>query len=171
MQYVPDAARFNSTTKTYNVLENFTANVRASSACADTNSSMTKLCSYSPHAMTGVNEYLAQASNPFATNTQAAVEDYMVLVEGRRLLFKGTENEKPVGGLNEFELTLSLAVMPDPFPISKITKTGEVEVMPAEEIKGFAERAKARGYIGGCPMHCSGDIELIYPVRYLTTRY
>ena len=162
MQYVPDTAIFDPTSKTYNILDQFTTNVQASAASTDTQSPEFEILqllatpddSYIVTFTASVNAYLAQVNARFVNGTQAALEDYMVLAEGRRLLYKGRENAKPVGGLNEFELTLPIAAMPDPFPITRMTKTGDVEVMPAHEVKGFVERAKARSYSGGCPMHC-----------------
>ncbi|KAF9058850.1 hypothetical protein BDP27DRAFT_1504065 [Rhodocollybia butyracea] len=126
MEYVPESAQFDSNTKSYNVIEQFTANVRASSNASDTTS---------PEY-----EVLKLLDTPDDTyvevfTKQAAVDEYMLLAEGRRRLFKGFEDSKPDGvGLDEFRLTLPIAVQPAEFPLTHMTEEGDVVIMPPEEV-------------------------------------
>jgi hypothetical protein len=161
-KYVPDNAAFDSTTKTYNVLDQFTASVLASPSSSDPSSPEFEILqllatpddAYVETFTNRINAYLAAVNARVASNMQAATDDYMVLAEGRRRLYKGREDQKPDGsGLNEFQLTLPMAMKPEPFPITRMTESGDVEVMPEAHVAKFMKLAKSRGdSAGGCPV-------------------
>ncbi|KAF9459657.1 hypothetical protein BDZ94DRAFT_997973 [Collybia nuda] len=156
MKYVPDSAQFNTSTKTYNVIEQFTANVSASPDASDPASPEYEVLhllntpddKYVTEFTGRVNTYLNNVALRFATSDiarQEAIDEYMLLAEGRRRLFKGFEDSKPDGaGLDEFRLTLPIAVQPNPFVLTNMKENGEVQVMPEKEaiiIKGPLRRS------------------------------
>ncbi|KAF9459692.1 hypothetical protein BDZ94DRAFT_1002093 [Collybia nuda] len=165
MKHVPDSAQFDVNTKTYNVIEQFTANVRASPGASDPASPEYEVLQlldtpddqYVAKFTERVNSYLKRVASRFATNEitrQAAIDEYMLFAEGRRRLYKGFEDSKPDGaGLDEFRLTLPIAMQPDPFILTNMTETGEIQVMPEEEAVIFKEPLrKSRDTPGSHPV-------------------
>lgn len=145
MKYVPESAKFDTSTKTYDVIDQFTANVRASPEASDPASPEYEVLQllatpddkYTTEFTDRVNNYLKCVASRFTTDLatkQAAIDEYMLLAEGRRRLFKGFEESKPDGvGLDEFRLTLPIATKPVPFVLTNMKETGDVEVMPEDE--------------------------------------
>lgn len=176
MQYLPASATFDSSTKRYNILDQFVANVKASHAAQTPGTSeheILQLLAEPDDAWTDkwtdrVNAYLARVhARLTGADAAAAVGEYMLLVEGRRRLYKGWEDAKPDGsGLDEFRLTLPIAAKPDPFTLVEMTEAGAVVPVPDEVLQGLlglrggggeaavAGARKAFGYgTGGCPAH------------------
>ncbi|KAJ6564431.1 hypothetical protein B0H19DRAFT_1233344 [Mycena capillaripes] len=161
MKYVPESAQFDASTKTYNVIEQFIANVRASPPASDSTSPEYEVLqllatpddTYTKEFTDRMNNYLARVAARFSPNltaTQEAIDEYMLLAEIRRQLFKGFEYSKPDGvGLDEFRLTLPIAAKPDPFVLANMTGTGDVEVMSEKEaiiVKGPSRKAHGLPY-------------------------
>ncbi|QRV77701.1 hypothetical protein RhiJN_05716 [Ceratobasidium sp. AG-Ba] len=171
MQYLPETASFNPATSSYDLLDQFIANVNASSSSHDQESPEYEILQllntpdseWNQKFTDRINAYLdrvvARLNNP-EDHGQAAIDEYMVLAEGRRRLYRGREDSKPDGsGLNEFMLTLPSAASPDPFPITKMTETGDVVVMPEDEIVFLETRGgmRAKRAMRVCPAHLHGS--------------
>ncbi|KAL0066173.1 hypothetical protein AAF712_006798 [Marasmius tenuissimus] len=149
MQYIPDKAMYDEQTQIYDVLPNFVANVKASSASKVTGSPEHQILEllevgdqdWETVFTERVNKYLDAVKTRLSDKTDvtratAAVQEYMVLAEGRRRLYKGWEHAKPDGsGLDEFRMTLPIAARPDPFPFSEMTETGDVVTVSSEKLK------------------------------------
>lgn len=139
MQYIPQHATFDPATRTYDVLPQFVASVRASPNALILGTGeheILQLLDTPDDAWVSVftdrvNRYLRQVNARLTgPDAAAAVQDYMVYAEGRRRLYKGWENSKPNGvGLDEFRLTLPIAAQPDPFPLTEMTESGQIVVL------------------------------------------
>jgi hypothetical protein len=163
MEYVPESAQFDTNTKSYDVIQQFTANVRASSDARDPRSPEFEVLElldipddrYVELFTKRVNDYLQNIANRFSTGDvakQAAVDEYMLLAEGRRRLFKGFEDSKPDGvGLDEFRLTLPIAVQPAELPLTQMTEAGDVEIMPPKEAIKITGPLKSSGSLARMP--------------------
>ncbi|KAH8105193.1 hypothetical protein BXZ70DRAFT_510162 [Cristinia sonorae] len=160
MKYVPKSAKFNPTTRAYNILDQFVANVRASPAASDPTSAESEILqllatpddTYIPLFTARVNTYLARVAarlNPRDSDVQSALDDYMVLAEGRRRIYRGREDAKPGGsGLNEFTLTLPRTQKDVPY--TRMREDAHVEVMSAEDV---AKYMRKRGHAQTCPVY------------------
>ncbi|KAJ7084935.1 hypothetical protein C8R44DRAFT_894045 [Mycena epipterygia] len=139
MKYLPNKVIFDVKTKTYNVLPQFMSNVRASPASAVEGTPEYEIIqllnepddTWVDAFTTRVNNYLEKVHARLHGDGKAeAAEDYMILAEGRRRLYKDWESAKPDGiGLDEFRMTLPIAAQPDPFPLCEMTESGEVVVV------------------------------------------
>ncbi|PPQ95705.1 hypothetical protein CVT25_000784 [Psilocybe cyanescens] len=170
MQYVPENAALKADGKTYDVLDQLVDNLNASSASKDPKAAEFELLqllatpdnTYIDVFTDRVNAYLEKVDNRLnneASIKMAAVEEYMVLADGRRRLYRGRENEKESSGLNEFMLTLPMADRV--LPLSRMMEDATVTVMDPEEIAYFSRKNRERMHalamytnspgLGGCP--------------------
>jgi len=159
MKYVPKTAKFDPATLTYNVIDQFITNVRASAAASDPYSAEFEILqllatpndTYEGDFTKRVNTYLALVAARLQSGVdgQSALDDYMVVAEGRRKIYRGREDAKPGGsGLNEFVMTLPRAETEVPY--KRMKEDAHVEEMPAEDVNQFM---KKRSGGGTCPVY------------------
>ena len=159
MKYVPKTANFDPVTSTFNVIDQFITNVHASAAASDPSSAEFEILqllatpndTYIQVFTERVNAYLARVAARLQSgvDAQSALDDYMVLAEGRRKIYRGREDAKPGGsGLNEFVMTLPRAEKEVPY--KRMKEDAHIEEMPAEDVDKLMKR---RGGGGTCPVY------------------
>jgi len=142
LKYLPESATLDKN-NTYDVLPQFISNVKASSESADERTPEYEILrllnepddTWAETFTKRVNDYLGRVHARLRGDGRAeATEDYMILAEGRRRLYRHWENSKPNGrGLDRFRMTLPIAARPDDFPLYEMRETGDtVLVQPAE---------------------------------------
>ena len=179
LQYLPDEATFDSATKSYDVLPQFVSNIKASGLSEEEGTAehdILELLSipdsdWEDKFTARVNTYLKAVKDRFSTGDgKGAVSDYMILAEGRRRLYKGWESSKPDGrGLDEFRMTLPIAARPEPFPMTKMTESGQVSSSVSEEEEKYLLRWHWLGLFPERRMHIQMEKEDSYQRRYTQT--
>ena len=127
MKYLPQSATVSKSTDSngkdlyvYNVLEQFVGNLRASSATGDPSSAefeMLQLLNqtsdkgYMGLFTARVNKYLGFIEDRLKGDKQAAMDDFALLAEGRRRLYRGREDGN---GLRQDERSNQVRRAPHP---------------------------------------------------------
>ncbi|KAF9022411.1 hypothetical protein BDZ89DRAFT_1196078 [Hymenopellis radicata] len=147
MKYVPASATLIPATNTYNVLEQIVSSLQASDASQETTSPESELLGLLNTPDNAWEKVFTDRINAYADRvlkrltTQDGVDDYMVLAEGRRMIYQGREDEKPSGGLNEFHTTLPVALKSVPW--SEMQEDGRTCAMSSTSKKWFSRRIRA----------------------------
>ncbi|KAF5378430.1 hypothetical protein D9757_011156 [Collybiopsis confluens] len=165
MKYLPETATFNSQTSSYNVIDQFISKVRASAQASNPSSAEYEILNllntpdgtYIGIFTKRINDYLgkvhARLQPGAGGGVQSALEDYMILAESRRKIYRGREDAKPGGsGLNEFVMTLPRAGKEVPY--TRMKEDGHIEVMPAGDVERFLRKKPSAGT---CPVYVSRD--------------